>query len=417
MNPTLRRILLIAAFAIVVFGFFALIWYIFFRPGVIVTNTNTPGGITNGLPNAQNGNVNRVRVPQNVNVLPLDNTSTSATPSLVADGGATLANPVTTGPANGVSVNATNGDLQYYDATTGLFYKISPDGLTKTPLTTDAYPDVRTVNWAPNGTQAILSFPDGSKVLYDFSAKKQTTLPSELNNFSFSPSSDQIAAKYLDPQNKDNQWLVISKPDGTQSQTAEHLGANADQVTVAWSPNNQIVASYRKSVTGDQQQIIFLGTNNENFPSVNVNGRGFTPTWSPDGRKVLYSTYSPLTNDNPHLFMMNGSPESLGTATVDLGLDTSADKCSFASSGAAVYCAVPYYYNPGSGPQPSLSTGIPDNIYKVDLRTGTVTLIARPVDQQKNQRFSATNLQVAADESSLFFTDATTGTVQRVQLR
>jgi hypothetical protein len=417
MSPTLRRALIITGFSLVALGLFFAIWYVFFRPdGAVIGNTNQSGSITNGLPGVQNSNVNRTRPGQNVNVLPLDNGSSSQ-PSSVANGGATFVSAVTSGPANGATVNLATGDLQYYDKSTGLFYKVSADGASKNPLTTDAYPDVQSVNWAPNGTQAILAFPDGSKVLYDFTNKKQSTLPSELNNFSFSPQSDQIAAKYLDPQNTDNQWLIISKPDGTQSQTTEHLGSNADKVTVSWSPNNQIVAAYAKSVNAGQQEIIFLGTNNENFQSVNVNGRGYTPVWSPDGRKILYSVYSPLTDDNPHLFMMSGAPESLGSGMVDVGLDTSADKCSFAASGTAIYCAVPYYYNSGSGAQPSLSAGIPDNIYKIDLRTGTVTLVARPVDDQKNQRFSATNLQVAADESSLFFTDAITGTIQQVRLR
>lgn len=415
MNPTLRRTLLIVGFALVVVGFMVAIWYVFFRGGPVGL-TNRPGGITNGLPNPQNGNLNRTIPVSNVNALPNIN-GISETPSTVANGGATVATPVTTGQSGGLAVNQNNGNLQFYDRTTGKFYSISPDGSVKTPLSDTAYPDVQSVTWAPNGNQAILTFPDGSKVLYDFTTKKQTTLPAELNDFSWSPDSGQLAAKYLDPQNTENQWLVVSKPDGTQSQTAEHLGANANQVTVNWSPNNQIIASYTKSVSGNQQQIIFLGANNENFPAVDVNGRGFLPNWSPDGRKVLYSTYSPLTNDNPHLYLMNGSPEALGTNVLDIGLDTRADKCAFAGSGQTLYCAVPYYMNPGSGPNPSLSAGIPDNIYRVDMRTGAVTLIARPVDQNKNQRFSATNLQVASDESSLYFTDAATGTVQQVKLR
>ena len=114
---------------------------------------------------------------------------------------------------------------------------------------------------------------------------------------------------------------------------------------------------------------------------------------------------------------MNGSPESIGTGLQDLGLDTSADKCSFSPSGTSIYCAVPYYYNPGSGPQPGLSSGIPDNIYRVDLRTGTVELVARPVDANNAQRYSIGNIQVATDESSLFFTDTVTGTIQSILLR
>lgn len=416
MNTKVQRALLIAGFILVVAGFFFAIWYVFFRPGLPLGNTNRPGGITNGLPTPANGNVNRTKPPSTTQVLPTVNTPNTE-PSRVANGGSTLTNPVTTGPASGLTVNPDNGDLQFYDRTNGLFYKISPDGLTKTPLTTEGYPDVQNVSWAPNGGKAILGFPDGSKVLYDFTTKRQTTLPSEMNDFSFSPQSDQIAAKYLDARNTDNQWLVVSKPDGSDSQTAEHLGANAGKVTVNWSPNNQIIAAYAKSTDSDQQEIIFLGANNENFPSVGVYGRGFTPNWSPDGQKVLYSTYSPLTNDNPHVYLMNGSPEAIGTGQQDLGLDTSADKCSFSSSGTSIYCAVPYYYNPGSGPQPELSAGIPDNIYRVDLRTGTVTLVARPVDANKAQRYSIGNIQVAPDESSLFFTDTVTGTIQNIQLR
>lgn len=414
MNPTLRRILIILAFVLVTVGFFALIWWVFFRGGAPITlNNGRP--ITNGLPTPSNGNVNNVLQNGNVNALPT--TNINAATSTVADGGATLVTTISDDSTSGVTVNTQTGDLQFYDRSTGQFFKVSPSGDTKTLLTTDTYPSAEAVTWAPNGNQAVIGFPDSTKILYDFTTKKQVTLPSELNDFSFSPTSDQIAAKYLDSQDRENQWLVVSNPDGTQSQSVEHLGANAGDVTVAWSPNHQIIATYAKSVTASQQQIIFLGANNENFPSVNVFGHGFTPNWSPDGQKLLYSTYSALTNNNPHLFMTNGSPDNIGNNTLDLGLTTRADKCSFAPSGVSLYCAVPYYLNPGSGPQPSLSAGVPDNIYKVDLRSGVVTLIARPVDQNKSQRFSATNMQVAADESAVFFTDAITGTLQRVALR
>lgn len=415
MNPLLRRTLIVLAFILTTAGFFFVIWLVFFRGNGGIVATNNGRQITNGLPNPSNGNVNRTKPSSNVNALPATNTNV-ASADAVASGGATIAAALTTDDTRGATVNTQTGNVQFYDRTTGQFFAISPDGASKTPLTTDTYPQASSVTWAPSGTQAVIGFPDGSKILYDFNSKKQTTLPSELNDFSFSPQSDQIASKYLDNQDPENQWLVVSKPDGSQSQSVEHLGGNAGSVQVNWSPNNQIIASYASSISGNQQQIIFLGANNENFPAVTVNGRGFTPLWSPDGRKILYSVYNPLTNNNPHLYIMNGSVDALGTGLQDVGLDTSADKCAFAPSGTTIYCGVPYYYNPGSGPQPSLSAGVPDNIYKIDLRTGQVSLIARPVDQNKVQRFSVGSLQVAADESALFFTDATTGSIQRVQL-
>lgn len=416
MNPTLRRALLIAGFAAAIFAFAWIIWVVFFKPPAPTTTKNA-NGFVNGLPVPGTGNVNRTQ-PGNANVvLPNVNVQdTGQEPSTIAKGGTTLVKTLVNTNTGGLTVNGNNG-LQFYDKKTGQFFQISPDGVSQTPLTDAIYKDVQQITWSPDGSKAILQFPDNSKILYDFANKKQTTLPKELNNFSFSPHADQMVSKFLDAVDAQNQWLVITKPDGSQSQTVEQLGQNAAYVTPAWSPNDQIVATYQKVINGTQSQIIFLGPNGENLPSVNVPGLGFTPNWSPDGRRLLYSTYSDNTNGNPHLFIMNGSPDSLGSGQMDLGIDTTADKCAFSPNGYALYCAVPYYLNPGSGPQPELSAGIPDNIYKIDLLSGTSTLIARPVDGNRNQRFSAANIRVDAQENALFFTDATTGAVQRIQLR
>lgn len=416
MNPTIRRALIIAGFVAVTVGWFTVIYLVFFRPGPPLALTNNTNGLVNGLPVPGNGNVNRVVPVGNVNALPNIN-GTAVGPSAIARGGATTVAEITATASSGLTTLTDQSGLQYYDQATGQFFKLSADGSQKTILTSDTYPGVQTVAWSPNGKQAILAFPDDSKVLYDFQTKKQTTLPKELHDFSFSPQSDQIVSKYLDPTNTDNQWLVISKPDGSQSLTVEQLGANAGSVTTGWSPNNQIVATYQKSTNSDQSDIFFLGNQGQNLPSVTVQGRGLVPTWSPDGRRFLYSTYSSMTDDNPHLYIMNGQPDQLGAGLLDLGLDTRADKCTFSQNGYSIYCAVPYYLNPGSGPQPSLSSTIPDNIYKIDLLTNTSSLIARPVDQHQTQRFSATSMQLSPSEDVLFFTDTRTGTIQSIRLR
>lgn len=417
MNSRLQRLLLIAGFVLVTVGFLAAIFFVFFRSTPLNGNTNEVGGNTNGLPGIGNGNINGV-VIGNTNVLPnINGIPVQTTPSLIANGGPTSTETVVPASASGVTAVGLEGGLQYYDQQTGKFYRLSADGLSKSELTDAVYRGVNQITWDPNGDQAILEFPDQSKILYSFTTKKQTTLPKELNDFSWSPGSDQIVSKYLDGADPTNQWLIVSKPDGSDSLSVEHLGANADKVTSAWSPNNQVIATYQKTVSGDQSEIIFLGAQGENFPSVNIEGRGFIPNWSPDGRRLLYSAYNESNDDNPHLFIMSGSTSNLGGGLLDLGLDTTADKCVFSTTGSTIYCAVPYYLNPGSGPQPELSAGIPDNIYRIDLTSGQSELIARPVDSKLNQRFSATNLQLTAGDTYLFFTDASTGSVEKVRIR
>lgn len=417
MNPKLQRLLLIAGFVLVTIGFFVAIYFIFFRPSTTPTNANQVGGNTNGLPGIGNGNINGV-VIDNVNALPnINGLPTPSGPSLVANGGATATETVVPASASHLTTSGADGGLQYYDRQSGKFYRLSPDGLSKTELTDAVYNDVSQVTWAPGGGQAILEFPDQSKILYNFTTKKQTTIAKELNDFSFSPAADQLVSKYLDAADTTNQWLIVSKPDGSDALSVEHLGANADKVASAWSPNNQIIATYQKTTNSDQSEIIFLGAQGENFPSVTIEGRGFTPNWSPDGRRLLYSTYSETTDDIPHLYIMSGSTSTLGNGLIDLGLDTTADKCVFSGSGTTIYCAVPYYLDPGSGLQPELSAGVPDNIFRIDLTTGQSELIARPVDQSLNQRFSAINLQLTGGDSYLFFTDTATGSVEKVKLR
>ncbi len=417
MSPLLKRSLLIAGFILVTVGFLAAIFFVFFRPSETPSNQNQGTGNTNGLPGVGNGNIN-TSVDGNVNALPnVNGTAIDVPPSTIADGGPTATETVVSSQASGLIAAGDQAGLQYYDAQTGKFYRLSADGLSKTELSDAVYRDVERLNWSPDGNQAILEFPDQSKVLYNFTTKKQTTLPKELNDFSFGPSSDKIVSKYLDGANTDNQWLIVSNPDGSNSLSVEHLGANAEKVASAWSPNNQIIATYQKTVNSDQSEVIFLGAQGENFPSVTIEGRGFIPKWAPDGRRLLYSAYSEVTDDIPHLYIMNGTSSTLGSGLYDLGLDTTADKCTFSSSGTSIFCAVPYYLNPGSGPQPELSAGVPDNIYRIDLATGQSTLIARPVDSNRNQRFSATNLQLAGGDSFLYFTDAATGSVEKIRIR
>lgn len=419
MNPLFRRILQIVAFILAVLVFGAVIYLVFFRPPTAPTNVNRPGNV-NGLPRPGNANANRA-ANRNVNGALPTNISvpeqTGSTPTSVANGGPTFVETVVPDASDALTVGPEGQGLRYYDKEKGQFFQLSPDGLSRNPLSDDVYRDVDHVAWSPDGNRAILEFPDQSKILYDFDRKKQTTLPRELNDFSFSPQSDQIVSKYLNAANADDQWLVVSQPDGSQSDSVEHLGENADKVTTGWSPNNQVVAAYEKAANAEQAEIIFLGAHGENFPSAVVQGRGFTPRWSPDGRQILFSTYSADTDDNPHLYLMSGQPSNLGSGMIDLGLDTSADKCTFSHTGRTIYCAVPYYLNPGSGPQPELSAGIPDNIYKIDLVTNTSQLIARPVDKNLNQRYSAADMQLSPTEDALFFTDTTTGTIQKVQLR
>lgn len=409
---TFRKVLLGILFLGVVVGIGFAIYYVFFKPAAapvtttVNANTNQPGGALNPSGAGGNSNLPYVPPPTGGGNLP------SASP--VARGGATVSPTLVSVPTMGLMLGPDGKTLRYYDRTTGKFMTVDASGKI-IELSDQVFPDVRNVTWSDDGSKVVIEFPDGSKLTYDFAARRQATLPSSWQDFSFSPNSDQIAAL----QNSDSassRYLVISKSDGSGAQAIEPLGENADQVTVAWSPTGDVVAM---SQTGEAdssggfgvKNVLFVGKNGENFPSTEVNGIGFTPLWSPTGAYLLYSAAGSGDDFLPRLYAVTGSGDNMGGGRRAINLMTTADKCTF-SDAKNVYCAVPDSMPEGAGLQPAVLMGIPDSIFKVNVATGMVTLIGRP---DTDTTISA--LTVSNDGSTLFFTDAQTGNIKKMALR
>lgn len=335
-------------------------------------------------------------------------------PAPVANGGPTTTQPIAERDAQGLT--PVSGGFGYYDGTTGELFRLTPDGLTRSAVGGKTFPGADSVVWSPDGQKVVLAFPDDSQVVYDLEKRQQVTLPSEAQDVVFSPDSQSLAYKFLG-RDQDDRYLTVTNADGSNAKFIEKLGDRAHQVDVDWSPNRQVVATFARGATATQQEVIFLGQNNENFPSATVAGRGFQSRWAPDGQSILYTVRTPDSLDNPTLWIMDGRPESLGQRQVSLGLETFVDKCAFAPGGSSVYCAVPEFLPEGAGLVPEVARGIPDDLYRIDLRTGSRQLVARPTDATGSLQFSATDLVVSTNEEFLYFRDAPTGSVRQVRLK
>ncbi len=416
-----RRLLLIVAFIIGILVLGLLLYISFFRTTTPQTNGNGNENVNGVLPNV-NGSVNRP-VGNTNGVLPNVNSrntnataNTNAGPSTVANGGETTVQTLVSQNAFQTVVDSTGG-LRYYDKSTGLFYKLDANG-NLVPLSSVKFSDAESVTWSPSKNQVIVSFPDDSKVFYDFETKKQATLPKEGEDFSFAPSSAQIAFKF-NAANPDDRFLVVSNSDGTSIKPIETLGENGDKVQVNWSPNDQVIATFTPGLNATSQEVVFVGKNGENFKSTITEGRGFEGQWSPSGQYMVYSTYSADSNFNPVLHIVNGQGDTIGDGNRSLELQTWSDKCTFGKSGSSLYCAVPAssQLKAGSGIYRDQAANVPDTFYRVDLQTGIVQQIAVPVGTDGSRQFSALNLSLSPDEQKLYFTDATTGRVLSLNVR
>lgn len=406
---TFRKVLIAILFLILVGGAGYAIYYVFFRPAgapvTTPTNANVNAG-TGGLPAAGGANANIPVVP------PLSVAGNLPPASPIAKGGPTLSTVLVNDPTMGAVLAADGKTLRYYDRATGKFMTVDANG-NVIALSDQTFPDVQNVTWSDDGSKVVMEFPDGSKITYDFNAKKQATLPSSWSGFSFSPASDQLAALQLS-DSVSSRYLVVAKTDGTGIQPIEPLGDNADKVTVAWSPGGDVVALSQTGEAGDGfgvKNVLFIGKNGENFPSTEINGLSFTPIWSPDGAYLLYSVAGSDDNFKPRLYTVTGSGDNRGSGRRAISLFTTADRCTFFNATVA-YCAVPDTMPDGAGMQPEVLAGIPDAVYRVNVVTGAPTLVGRPDTDTE-----ISSITVSKDGSTLYFTDAATGNIKKMMLK
>ncbi|MCX6786026.1 MAG: hypothetical protein NTZ18_04215 [Candidatus Komeilibacteria bacterium] len=413
MNEKLKRIIIISLFVLFVIGAVYLLYYFFFKQPTTALpafNQNQNGAIGQ-LPSTGMGNVNRVgNINANAGLPTVNQIPEGTVVSATAQGGYTQVNRVTDGLITAPAIGA-GGSVDYFNSAEGRFYRQNADG-TVSQLTSQRFYNVSKVTWSPNAASAILEYPDGSNILYDFSKNKQYTLPKEMQSFAFSKAGGEIAAAAIGPRDENN-WIVTSNPDGSNIQFVERLGANAADVDINWSPNGQVVAMFRQNISADNQEIIFIGRNEENFKSLITNGRGFEGKWTAAGDKLLYSVYN--SDDlKPKLWLTSASGDNIGLNNISLGLATWSSKCVMSADNTSAYCGVPQDLPFGSGLYPELAKDNPDLIYKINLTTAQVSLLAQPVGDQNI--YSVKQMLLSPDEKTLYWQDAITGKMFDIKL-
>lgn len=414
MTEKTKRILLAIGFVLVTLFMAFLLYWVIFRPTLgpeVIENVNElPPGIlpetnVNGGPTVVNINGQEVVIPRAE--LPVIST--------VALGDRTLTTELTSNPVTNIDISADGSTMRYYEPATGKFLRVNSDG-TITAISDSVFNDVQTVAWSPVKDEAILEFPDGSNIYYNFQTGKQVTLPKEYEEFSYSGTGSSIAFKYMHVD-EERRVLAVANPDGSGARTLEALGDNANKVDVNFSPDGTVAATFREFIDAQRQEVGFIGLNNENFKGMVVEGSGFDASWDPDGEQMVYSVYSTSSRLKPTLWVVDAKGNDIGKNRIDLGVNTWVDKCAFASDGGSVFCGVPKDLPNGAGIVPDLAKQTTDDIYQINLSTGQKTKVAIPVDVNGNESASVESMSVSEDGSTLYYVDALTGRLNKINLK
>ncbi|OQX71741.1 hypothetical protein B6D52_00515 [Candidatus Parcubacteria bacterium 4484_255] len=222
MTEKTKKILIIIGFIILVLFLAFLLYIVFFKkPAVVVKPVEPPAEVLPRLPVSRD-EWERMTVSERIqqdlplvewpeeDLSPKEIISEEAEMIVaqideIANGRKTWVSPVVIGPVKGATLSV-NGDTSiYYDPKTGYFYETDYLG-NKTLMSDQIFYNVQNINWAPSKDRAIIEYPDGFKVMYDFNKKKQYTLPNNWEDFSWDPAGNRIAFKATS-RYPENNWL------------------------------------------------------------------------------------------------------------------------------------------------------------------------------------------------------------------
>ncbi|MEO5927215.1 MAG: hypothetical protein ABIO72_00765 [Patescibacteria group bacterium] len=410
MSDRTKKILFAIGFILLSISIGIALYVFFFRPLVSPTPTTpTEQPPTGSLPTSGGAVIGGAgETPTEGQGLPTSPTipTTPEAPTVENTNTIVLRDSVTQAVTAGIDGNG----ARFYSPDDGRFYRVNADGTIST-ISERQFFNVQDVEWAKKQDTAILEFPDGRNIYFNFKEDRQVTLPQHWQDFSFSPDDSRITAEAigLDPSNR---FLFVSNSDGNEAHAVEALGQNAKKTIVNWSPNSQVIAF---SMTGNAQpegaqEILLIGENHENFKSLIVPGRGFQPNWSPTGNNILYSVYHERDQLKPSLWVSGGSADSIGENRRSLNLMTWADKCTWQDENV-LYCGVPQTLDAGAGFDESRFASTPDDLYRVDLRTG-ISVKVNTADQTHPIRQPV----LSKDHTSFLFTDAVSGHLYEYKL-
>ena len=397
MTERTKKLLLVGGFIFSVFAIAFVLYFLFFKPAPPPATVEETGAeiFTGELPISLEGQIVRP-------ITEMGETSTGLQEAdTIAKGGLTQTTQLTTSAVYNTVLSGDGDKINYYNTADGRFYTID-ESRNVVALSQTQFPNAETVEWNKDSEKALIEFPDGSNIIYNFGSEQQVTLPNHWEDFNFSPVTNEVIAKSiaLDPNNR---WLVVASDDGSSTKSIQALGENADKESVNWSPNDQVVAfaqTANSTQSGIDRNVIYpIGKNQENFKGLVVEGLNFDSLWSPSGKQLLYCVTGDYSANKPLLWIVDATASTMGDNRRSLGLNTWVDKCDWSGS-STVYCAVPLELPPNAGLQRSLYQNQPDAIYKIDLTTGKSTLVAIPAEST-----SMNDLQVSEDESILYFSN------------
>lgn len=318
---------------------------------------------------------------------------------------------ISDGAVLGPVVDKKTEEIKYYDASTGLVWKMDADGKNKQKITNSNVVGLQSVLWSPGLNKALTVVKkEGRNIFYsyDYQEQKGLLLKSGLDTLAWDNTGTKIFYKYYNDVSKER-TLNIANPDGSGWQKIADL--KTKKIVIASVPLKSTVSFWNYPNSSEETQLQMVGATGGEVKTI-LNGKyGADYLWAPSGDMALVSS---LSNDKKAI--------TLGTISVageygEIGLPTIASKCVWSQDSNQVYCALPGGIPDGANMPNDYQENkfnTVDTFWKINVLTGEKERVVEVEDIK--EKLDATKLFLSATEDALYFVNKIDQKLYRIQL-
>jgi hypothetical protein len=295
--------------------------------------------------------------------------------------------------------------VRYVERATGNIYETFADIISEAKFTTTIIPQVYDAYFGDSGNSVVMRYlKEDGNTIESFVGKVpkevlgQNTSPSELTG-SFLP--ENIKDISLSPNNS-SIFYLFNNGDSTIGATASSYGDKKNQIFSSsfnewlsqW-PNNRMITLNTKPSFGVPGFMYSLDPSVKKMNKILSGINGLTTLTSPSGKLILYND----NNLTMHIYNIDTSD------AMSLGIKTMPEKCVWDKASANLYCAVPNYVTGTNYPDVWYQgeTSFSDQIWKVNIETGSATMLADPTSFSGGEEIDGIKLSLNESETYLFF--------------
>lgn len=302
--------------------------------------------------------------------------------------------------------------LYYYSISDEAIKKSLPDGRDKTTLLSNLPGSVERLVWSPTREQVLVGLRQGTTLRWHhltITTKALTPLKPAISRVAWNQNGTKIYYQYTGGNGERS--LDVANPDGSNFSTLTPMGTIDHFIESI--PQGTKIAIWTRPTGLESTILESISSDGKDKKTLLTNRYGVDYLWSPNGKKILFSSTRTRASSDLSLALMNEN----GGEIRDLGIPTLTSKVVWSQDNKTLYYALP-----GNIPSESVLPNdyyqkplfSEDTFWKIDTETGQKSRLLEL--GEGSDSLDSSDLFLSSQEDALFFTDRKSKRLYRIEL-